>query len=549
MRAKFLFLLLVFQIAGAGVAVAQPKKHVVRAPAPRVQVANGVLEGTTSLAGIRAFKGVPFARAPIGKLRWQPPQPGVKWAGVRSAKVFGPRAMQLPLYGDMNFRSAGMSEDCLYLNVWTPAKSGQERRAVLVYFYGGGFNAGDGSEPRYDGESMARQGIVAVTVNYRLGVFGFMAHPALTQESAHHAAGNYGLLDQQAALQWIQQNIAAFGGDPQHVTIAGESAGSVSVSAQLAAPGSRNTFRQAIGESGSLLSADRAPIPLAEAEQAGVAFAALLGTASLDALRALPAQQVLDAAGRAGAPRFRPTVDGYFFTKTPLATYQAGEQAQVPLLVGWNSQEVDYHSLLGDTPPSLESYRAAVQKLYGSRAGEALQRYPAATAAEAEQAATDLATDRFTAYATWKWADLHGQTSGQPVYRYLYAHPRPAMVPAMGNATAGLAGGVIQRSSTAPRETAAKGAVHSAEIEYALGNLATNKVYDWTPADYQLSKIMQGYFVNFIKTGNPNGVGLPAWPAANRPPTGQILRLDLTTQAGPEPHRERYEFLDQLNKK
>jgi para-nitrobenzyl esterase len=524
---------------------AQVRPAVSAPSAPRVQLASGVLQGTLAADGIREFKGVPYAAPPVGQLRWQPPQPVPNWAGVRMARAFGPRAMQLPLYGDMNFRSAGMSEDCLYLNVWTPAQSAQERRPVLVYFYGGGFNAGDGSEPRYDGERMARQGLVVVTVNYRLGVFGFLAHPALTQESPYHASGNYGLLDQQAALRWVQQNIAAFGGDPRHVTIGGESAGSVSVSAQLAAPGSRNTFQRAIGESGSMLSADRAPIPLAEAEQNGAAFSTLLGATSLVALRALPAQALLDAVEKPGAPRFRPTVDGYFFTKPPLATYRAGEQAQVPLLVGWNSQEVDYHSLLGATPPTPENYRVAVQKLYGPRADEVLQRYSAATGAE--QAATDLATDRFTAYATWKWADLHGRTSGQPVYRYLYAHPRPEMVPAMGNATAGLAGGVVQQPATAPREAPAKGAVHSAEIEYALGNLATNNVYAWTPADYQLSLLMQRYFVNFIKTGNPNGAGLPKWLAITPSLPSQILRLDLNVQVVPEPHRERYEFLDQLD--
>jgi len=540
-------LLFLVSLAGLPLAQAQPHPgHQASALATGLaRVATGLLQGTSN-AGIQQFKGVPFAAPPVGRRRWQPPQPVAAWAGVRAAKAFSPRAMQLPLYGDMSFRSAGMSEDCLYLNVWTPAKSTQERRPVLVYFYGGGFNAGDGSEPRYDGESMARQGIVTVTVNYRLGVFGFFAHPALTQESPHHASGNYGLLDQQAALRWVQQNIAAFGGDPGQVTIGGESAGSVSVSAQLAAPGSRTTFQRAIGESGSLLSPDRAPIPLAEAERAGTAFAALLGTASLAALRALPAQQLLDAVGKPEAPRFRPAVDGYFLTKAPLATYQAGEQAQVPLLVGWNSQEVDYHSLLGSAPLTVESYRATVQKLYASRAEEVLHRFSASTEVEAERAATDLATDRFTAYATWKWADLHGQTSTQPVYRYFYAHPRPAMVPAMGNATAGLAGGVVQQSATAPRMAPAKGAVHSAEIEYALGNLATNKVYAWTPADYELSRTMQGYFVNFIKTANPNGAGLPEWPVSNRAAARQVLRLDTTSKAEPELNRERYLLLDQL---
>jgi para-nitrobenzyl esterase len=361
---KFFKLVIPLILPASLVAQAQMRPAARRPLTNRVQVVSGTLEGRLVANGIREFKGVPFAAPPVGALRWQPPQPVAVWAGVRSAQVFGPRAMQLPLYGDMNFRSASTSEDCLYLNVWTPARAALEQRPVLVYFYGGGFNAGDGSEPRYDGESMARQGLVVVTVNYRLGVFGFLAHPALTQESPHHASGNYGLLDQQAALRWVQQNIAAFGGDPRHVTIGGESAGSVSVSAQLAAPGSRNTFQRAIGESGSMLSADRASILLAEAEQAGVALAALVGTSSLIMLRSLPAQVLLDAASQPRAPRFRPAIDGYFFTKSPRATYQAGEQAPVRLLVGWNSQEVDYHSILDAAPPALVNYRAAVLKLY-----------------------------------------------------------------------------------------------------------------------------------------------------------------------------------------
>ncbi|RYY10194.1 MAG: carboxylesterase family protein, partial [Cytophagaceae bacterium] len=216
----------------ATVAVAQPsKKNAADLASNQAQVANGRLAGAALPSGIHAFKGIPYAAPPVGGRRWQAPQPAAKWTNVRPATQFGPRAMQLPLFGDMNFRSNGVSEDCLYLNVWTGAKAAQEKRPVLVYFYGGGFVAGDGSEPRYDGEALAQQGIVTVTVNYRLGVFGFMAHPELTQESAHHASGNYGLLDQQAAVQWVRANIAAFGGDPQHITIAGESAGSWSVSA------------------------------------------------------------------------------------------------------------------------------------------------------------------------------------------------------------------------------------------------------------------------------------------------------------------------------
>jgi para-nitrobenzyl esterase len=452
--------------------------------------------------------------------------------------------MQLPLFGDMNFRSNGVSEDCLYLNVWTGAKTAKEKRPVLVYFYGGGLVAGDGSEPRYDGESMAQKGIVAVTVNYRLGAFGFLAHPELTKESPNHASGNYGLLDQAAAIRWVRDNITAFGGDPQHITIAGESAGSFSVSAQMASPLGKDLIAGAIGESGSLLSL-WPEVTLDKAEQAGVEFATSLGATSLAALRALPAQQVLEASGKGNSYRFQPITDGYFFPSSPLKIFLAGQQAKVPLLVGWNSQESGPQGILGQATPTVENYRTAVQKSFGDRAAEVLRLYPATTDAEVEQAATDLASDRFLGYSTWKWADTHANTSGQPVYRYYYARPRPAMTPAMGNATANLAGGVTKGDPNAKPAPPAKGAVHSAEIEYALGNLATNKVFAWTPDDYQVSKTMQAYFVNFIKTGNPNGPGLPTWPALKPGAGGQLLRLDVKTQVVPDQTRARYLFLEQ----
>src|SRR5438045_1070459 len=265
--------------------------------APTVKTANGVLEGTDE-SGIISFKGVPFAAPPVGNLRWREPQPVHNWSDVRKATKFGPRAMQLNLFGDMNFRSNGMSEDCLYLNVWTPAKSGNEHLPVLVYFYGGGFLAGDGSEPRYDGESLARRGIVSITVNYRLGVFGFFAHPELTKESPHHASGNYGLLDQSAALQWVQKNIAAFGGDPKRITIAGESAGSFSVCAQMASPLSKNIIAGAIGESGSLLG--NATASLQDAENSGSKWATGINKNSLSELRAMNANDVMKATASAG---------------------------------------------------------------------------------------------------------------------------------------------------------------------------------------------------------------------------------------------------------
>jgi len=526
------------------VAMAQPTKTSSNNLANnQVQVAGGRLAGATAPSGIHEFKGIPYAAPPVGPRRWQAPQPAPKWPNVRPATQFGPRAMQLPLFGDMNFRSQGVSEDCLYLNVWTGAQASQERRPVLVYFYGGGFVAGDGSEPRYDGEALAKQGIVTVTVNYRLGVFGFMAHPELTKESPNHASGNYGLLDQQAAIQWVRANIASFGGDPQHITIGGESAGSWSVSAQMAAPASKNLLVGAIAESGSLLGLQ--PLPtLAQGAQTGAAFATSLGATSLAALRALPAQQLLEASGKQGAPRFAPIVDGYFLPRSPSEIFAAGQQAHVPLLVGWNSQESGYQGLLGSGEPTMASYSAAVQKLYGDQAADIQRLYPATTDAAVEQAATDLASDRFIAYSTWKLADAQLQTGGQPVYRYLYARPRPAMTPEMGNATANLAGGVSRGTGAATPTPPAKGAVHSAEIEYALGNLPTNKVFAWTPDDYKVSKEMHAYFANFIKTGNPNGVGLPTWPAASQS-NGQVLRLDVTTKAEPDQTRARYQFLEQ----
>jgi para-nitrobenzyl esterase len=513
----------------------------------RVKTTGGVVEGAgRGASGVRAFKGIPYAAAPLGELRWRPPQPLKKWEGVRSAEKFGPRCMQHPVFGDMNFRSDGMSEDCLYLNVWTPAKSAREKLPVLVYFYGGGFIAGDGSEPRYDGESMARRGVVAVTLNYRLGLFGFLAHPELSKESPQHASGNYGLLDQAAALRWVRENIAAFGGDPKRVTVAGESAGSASVSAQMASPLSRDLIAGAIGESGSVLSTMRA-VPLTQAEADGTKLAAEVGAASLAALRALTAEQLMEATKKQPFGRFPIAVDGYFFNEPPHETYTAGRQAHVPLLVGWNSEEMNGRALLGGDEPTPENYEKVVRKLYGARAEEALKLYTARTREEVVEAATDLAGDRFIGYSTWKWFDLHARTGGRNVYRYFYAHPRPPMTPEMGDAQPGLAGGVVRgQNPGAVSMPPARGAVHSAEIEYALGNLASNKVYAWTPDDYKVSELLQSYFANFIRKGDPNGPGLPEWPAVTRGGPVQFMRLAVDSRVEDDKHRARYLFLDQF---
>ncbi len=410
-----------------------------------------------------------------------------------------------------------------------------------------GLSRGDGSEPRYDGESMAKQGIVAVTVNYRLGLFGFFAHPELTKESPHHASGNYGLLDQHAALEWVQKNIAAFGGDPRRVTIAGESAGSISVSAQMASPLSKGLFAAAIGESGSILGALSA-VPLAEAEAKGVKLASALGigeSPSLAALRKMPAEELLQTAAKAGGMWFSPTVDGYFLPENPAKIFADGRQMHVPLLAGVNSEESGYSAVLGRAEPTVENYRAALARLYPGKADEVFKLYPAANETEVKDVAQALASDRFISHSTWTWMDLATKTGDRPTYYYLYDHPRPAMRPEMGNAVAGLAGGVITNSpATTPRPPQSRGAVHSSEIEYALGNLDSNKVYAWTPEDHKISNIMQDYFANFIKTANPNGPGLTEWPQFA---TGERLVID----ASPRPEkvnqlRARYQLLDQL---
>lgn len=493
----------------------------------RVRVATGVLEGTRETSGVVSYKGIPFAAPPVGNLRWREPQPVAAWTGVRRAQEFGPRAMQLPLYSDMVFRGGAPSEDCLYLNVWTAARSPEEKRPVLVYFYGGGFRAGDGSEPRYDGESMATKGIVAVTVNYRLGVFGFLAHPELTKESPHAASGNYGLLDQAAALRWVRDNIAAFGGDSERVTIAGESAGSISVSAQMASPLSRDLIAGAIGESGALVGGTRQVPTLATAEQAGVVAAAKFGAGeapTLAALRALSAETLLQNAG-AG---FGVIVDGYFLPKSPTEIYAAGEQARVPLLAGSNDAEAPGSFGPRDNPPAslVEHFRGQLAAAFPGQVDEALRHYPAATDAEARIAARDLASDRFIGHGTWKWMDLATKSGNQPTYYYYYTLGRPPTVEA----------------SAAGAPATRPWAAHSVEIEYAMGNLATNRVYAWKADDHRVSEVLQGYFVNFIRTGNPNGAGLPEWPtyaSGHR----QVIGLE-TASTRAAPWQARYDFFE-----
>ncbi|MGH8182455.1 MAG: carboxylesterase/lipase family protein [Rhodanobacteraceae bacterium] len=491
---------------------------------PTVRIDTGALSGVRNVtAGVDEFKGIPYAAPPVGSLRWKAPQRAAAWPGVRKADHFGPRCMQLPLYGDMVFRSAGMSEDCLDLNVWTPAGSEGKRLPVLVYFFGGGFQAGDSSEPRYDGTSLARRGIVTVTVNYRLGVFGFLALPALADESPHHATGNYGLLDQAAALHWVHRNIAAFGGNPAEITIGGESAGSMSVSALMASPLSRTLMQRAIGESGALLG-NLKPRTLALAERQGLAFEKHVGAHSLQQLRAMPATKLLAASGSKDTASFMPDTDGYFLPRSPAVIYASGAQAHIPLLVGSNSQEGNYTLLLDHKPPTPANYRVVIKQQFGAQAAEVLKLYPGSNEREVKASGTALSGDEFIAFATWRWMHLQRKTGGAPVYYYYFTKARPA-----------------KRDGSAGPGT---GAVHSGEIEYALGNLSGNHVYEWTDEDRKVSATLEGYFANFIKTGNPNGQGLPHWPPAS-PKHGGLQRqaIGSHTHTFIDRNAARYEFL------
>jgi para-nitrobenzyl esterase len=478
---------------------------------PKIHIADGWIQGETELSGISTFKGVPYAQPPVGVLRWHEPLPPKPWNGIKLATRFAPKPLQTARYADMVSRSNGQSEDCLYLNVWAPPAKAGKKLPVLVYFYGGGFSAGDGSEYRYDGESMARKGIVTVTLNYRLSIFGFFCHPDLVKESAHRSSGNYGLMDQHAALLWVKKNIAAFGGDPQKVTIAGESAGSMSVSAQMASPLSKGLFRSAIAESGSLLGT-ASPVTLTKAEQVGVGFTRNIKAGTIEELRKIPADELLKIAS---SQKFPTTIDGYFLTESPSVIFATGRQ-------------IDYHSLLGKDLPTLENYNRVVEKLYGAKATEILKAYPANADSAVLQAATDLASDRYIVFNTWKFIDLHAKTNGYPVYRYLFNR-------------------VPQKNVAKDADTVKRlGAIHASEIDYALGNLAFNKLYQWSADDFQLSELMQNYFANFIKTADPNGDGLPRWYGLQSS-TPKVMILDTNARSEPEKSLNRYVLLDSIN--
>lgn len=454
-----------------------------------VSTEGGLVSGV-KIGEVTAYKGIPFAAPPVGDLRWKAPQPAKHWDGVRKCDAFSASPMQSKPVPFMVYTSeflipdAPISEDCLYLNLWTNAKSKADKKPVFVWIYGGGFSSGGSACPIYDGEAMAKKGVIFVSINYRVGVFGFLAHPELTKESDGKASGNYGLLDQVAALEWVKRNIAAFGGDPNNVTIGGQSAGSMSVNCLVASPLAKGLFKGAIAESGSLLVKN--PVlgsnTLAAAEQEGSKLAEKAGVKTMAEMRAMPAEKVM----KMFQGRFAPLVDGYVLPESVADIFAADKQNHVSLIIGWNGDE------FGGAPKKKDEFIKQAHAKYGSEAETFLRYFPAGTDEQATESQIKLTRDQVFAVSGFKWAGIQSKYSNSPAYVYNFDRK----VPAEG-------------------DMKKYGAFHTAEVPYMLDNLRFLKNRPFGLTDHSLAKLMSGYWVNFIKTGNPNGAGLPVWPKYN----------------------------------
>ena len=505
-----------------------------------VVVSEGSLAGKTLKSGVTVFKGVPYASPPLGNLRWKAPEPMANWNGIRPAFDFGPRPMQKSniMY---EFRSKKISEDCLYLNIWSPSLASSSLKPVYVFIHGGSFVRGDGSQPAYDGESMASEGIVYVSINYRLGVFGFMAHPELSKESGH-GSGNYGLLDQVAALKWIKKNIASFGGDPSSITIGGESVGAQSVTAHMVSPLSKQLFNRVIAESGSIVDNRTVINPLARSESLGTEVSEAAKTNDIATLRSLSAAKLLKIASKGNPRRFIPTIDGYFFKEDPAISFAKGRQAQVPLLSGWNANEVPSFALFRLRRATKANFTKALTRLYGAKADEVAALYPAAESKkEIKLVGAEVISDYAINYASWNLADIQATANKAPVYRYLFAHPHPGLSDYQLDR-----GNILQILVKKMINKIIKGSsFHAAEIEYALGNLNVQPNFDWADDDFEVSAQFKSYFVNFIKTGNPNnvsskGLKLVQWPQFISGDEGQYLRVGKVSFVRQDSLRTRY---------
>ncbi len=471
-----------------------------------VKLESGAISGVAgSTPAVRIYKGIPYAAPPVGDLRWKAPKAAASWTGVKKADTFGTSCMQVPYPDNSPYateNSAKIGEDCLYLNVWTAAKSAKDKRPVMVWIHGGALTRGSGATPNYDGDKLAQKGVIVVTINYRLGIFGYFAHPELTKESDRNASGNYGFLDQVAALEWVQKNIYKFGGDPKNVTIFGESAGSWSVNVLAASPLTKGLFAKAIGESGGQFG----PLTsLADAETAGKR------AGTLAELRAKSAAEVM----KIQTPT-RTIVDGYFLPKDVSAIYAEGKQNDVPLLMGLNNDEGTPF-----TPASVKAdgFKGTAKSRYGDQAEEYLKIYPVSTDDDAKKAYAAQARDSIFGWQMRTWARAQAQTGKSKVFMYYF-------------------------SKVPPGEWGTKlGAYHASEISYVFDN-----VKDPTPADQKLEDVMSSYWVNFATTGDPNGKGLPKWPVYDR-------KMEMAMGLGDKiegialPHKEAIDFIDAQNAK
>jgi para-nitrobenzyl esterase len=521
----------------AGMLLMAAASALAAAPSLQVQITGGTIAGTTSPDGeIGIFKGVPFAAPPVGDLRWRAPQPVQEWNGVRSAAAFAPSCMQ-PLgpppdsmQHHLFFTGSGEphSEDCLYLNIWSGAAAGA-KRPVIVWIYGGGFHGGMSSNPLTDGTQLARMGAVFVSINYRVWKFGFLALPELTRESEHHSSGNYGLLDQIAALEWVKKNIGAFGGDPDNVTVAGQSAGSISISYLMASPLAHGLFQRAIGESGASFG-PRAPTagvdvvqPLQDAERTGVAFAGSLGVSTLAQLRALPAETLLKAPpAPATFDSAWPIIDGYVLPRSPDETFRQGLQNDVPLLTGSNADE----GTMFPHASSAAEFESKAKSRFGSKVPAYFDVYPSdgdATAIESSEASL---RDDWFGWQNWTWARLQASTGKSKVFYYYFNQPLPAPAQQIFHENPGYA----FRAS------------HGTEIPYVFhtldipGGPVSN-------ADNSLAETVSRYWINFAAHGDPNGDGLPQWTPFN-PREPRAMYLGATLGAGPIHDRAQYDFWD-----
>jgi para-nitrobenzyl esterase len=471
-----------------------------------IKTEQGQISGVAGATdGVRVFKGIPFAEPPVGDRRWKAPKAPAAWTGVKAADKFGAQCVQ--------GRGGGTSEDCLYLNIYTAAKSASDKRPVMVWIHGGALTSGAGSI--YDGEVLAKKGVVLVTINYRLGVFGFFAHPELTKESDVHSSGNYGLLDQLMGLQWVQRNIAAFGGDPKRVTIFGESAGSWSVNYLTATPLAHGLFQRVIGESGAEFAPAR---KLAALEETGVAAAKAANANSLAELRAKPTAEISGMRFRTGV-----NVDGWLLPTDVYTIYKNGKQNDVPTLIGSNGDEGTMFTQSG----TMASLKKTAEDQYGKDADEFLKLYPASNDAEAYDATAHNMRDRTFSWEMRTWARMQSNTGKSKVYMYYFSH-----VPAPPQAV--------------------KGAYHGSEIPYTFGNLivapfalrGSTQTPAWTDYDKKLADEMSSYWVNFATTGDPNGKNLPKWPVFKTAKNEVVMSLGDTVEAKPVPNKAQLDFLD-----